>query len=113
MDNVSEKKKKLGAFIIVPILIIIAFLITAYKRNLVWNNKLDLWKDVVKKSPNKARGYNNRGLVYAEKYQYELAINDYNRSIALISDYSDAYRIYNNRGNAYSQIGQFDRAIGL
>lgn len=78
-------KEKSGSFIVklVPALIIIALLMAAYARNA-------LWEDVVRKGPNKARAYHNRGLAHAEKGQYDSAINDYNRSIAVIRDHSEA-----------------------
>ncbi len=100
-----EKKKS------IYFLIIITLLIATYERNSIWGNEVALWEDVVKKSPNKARPHHNLGAAFAAIGQYDIAINNYNRSLELIKDRSDSYRIYNNRGNAYSQKGQFDLAI--
>ena len=52
--------------------------------------------------------YNNRGMAYGEKGDYDHAIEDYNRAIDLEPDYADAYH---NRGVAYHQKGDYDHAI--
>ena len=49
------------------IMLILVFGATAHRRNIVWNNELSLWSDVVKKASNKARPYNNLGESYREK----------------------------------------------
>ena len=88
-----------------------------YARNKVWNDEVTLWEDVVRKSPNNARGYYNYGLVYknkgdinkAKKY-FEMAIkNRFNYPIA-----------HNNLGNCYfiqkefiSAIAEYKKAIEL
>ena len=52
--------------------------------------------------------YNNRGVAYADKGEYDRAIQDYDEALRL--DPSQAVA-YNNRGNAYIDKGDFDRAI--
>jgi tetratricopeptide (TPR) repeat protein len=48
---------------------------------------------------NLAAAYNNRGIAYGEKGEYDRAIADYNRAIQLDPKLAFAY---NNRGNAYN-----------
>ncbi len=88
--------------------IIIALLIAAYQRNTVWQNEVNLWEDVVKKSPYKARAYNEIGIFYINKGQLDMAIELYNKTIFLKPDYAEAY---NNRGITYGKKSQFYRAI--
>ena len=92
-------------------MIIIALLIASYERNTIWKDDLILLEDVVNKSPNKARGYNNLGITFANIGQYDLAIKHYNKAVDVNPDYEEIYKIYNNRAIAYSAIGQNEMAI--
>ena len=53
--------------------------------------------------------YNNRGLAYDDKGEYDRAIEDFDQAIRLDPT---AAETFNNRGVARSHKGQFDRAIG-
>ena len=55
-----------------------------------------------------AEFYNNRGMAYRDKGQYDQAISDYNKALEINSKYAYAY---NNRGMAYRDKGQYDQAI--
>ena len=55
-----------------------------------------------------AKDYNNRGITYSQKGQYDLAISDFNKAMEMDPMLVE---IYNNRGIAYSGKGQYDRAI--
>lgn len=54
--------------------------------------------------------YVNRGIAYSslQNPEHELAIEDYNKAIAIKPDYADAYI---NRGIAYSGLGEHEAAI--
>ncbi len=52
--------------------------------------------------------YNNRGIDYGEKGEYDLAIKDFEKALELNSKFAEAY---NNLGNAYDDKGDFDKAI--
>ena len=79
-----------------------------YKRNKVWMDDLTLWSDVVSKSPGKARAITNRGLAYANREQWDLAIEDYSRSLQIDPSFPVTLT---SRGFAYKNLGQFDKAI--
>jgi len=64
-------------FLLILLLIIIAFLIASYSRNMIWKDDLSLWEDIVKKSPNKARGYNNLGTSYGYSGWIDMAIKHF------------------------------------
>ena len=55
-----------------------------------------------------AEVYNNRGIAYMNKGDYDLAIADYSKAIDIIPGFAEAY---NNRGIAYFNRGYFDQAI--
>jgi Tfp pilus assembly protein PilF len=52
--------------------------------------------------------YNNRGIAYGEKGQYDQAISDFNKAIEINPRYVKAY---NNRGIIYRLKGQYEQAI--
>ena len=52
--------------------------------------------------------YNNRGVAYCQKGDFNLAIEDYTRVIELKPDHAETHY---NRGVAYSQKGELDKAI--
>lgn len=88
-------------------LVIISLTFAAYARNMVWQDELSLWSNVVKESPNKARGYYNLGTTYHDKKRFDMAIENYTKAIYLNPNHIKAYM---NRGNAYDEIGQPYRA---
>lgn len=55
-----------------------------------------------------ARAFNNRGVAYKFKGEYDRALEDYDRAILLNPGYANAY---NNRGVIYRLRGEYDRAI--
>jgi tetratricopeptide (TPR) repeat protein len=77
----GENRQKL--FMVTFAGIVAGYALLTINRNLVWKTPTTLWSDVIKKSPNKARGYNNRGIMYNESKSYDLALNDFNKAIAL------------------------------
>jgi tetratricopeptide (TPR) repeat protein len=58
--------------------------------------------------------YNNLGLVYAHKGQWDTAIEYYEKSLEISEKIGDIYGIgqtYNNLGSVYAAKGQWDTAI--
>jgi tetratricopeptide (TPR) repeat protein len=55
-----------------------------------------------------AKFYNNRGIAFGEKRQYDQAISDFTQAIAINPGYNKAY---NNRGIVYRLKGQYHQAI--
>jgi tetratricopeptide (TPR) repeat protein len=87
-------KGKTPAIALLSIFIIFLSIIT-YSRNTVWNNGITLWTDVIKKFPDDAIGYNNRGGILLNEKKYELALADLNKVIQLRPGYAEAL---SNRG---------------
>ena len=68
--------KKLDGRIVDGLLLffIVLFLfLGTYQRNSLWNSEVELWKDCVKKSPQKERTHHNLGFAYYELGQWEAA----------------------------------------
>ena len=59
-------------------------------------------------NPRLAGAYNNRGLAYDNKGEYDQAIADYAKALELNPKLALAY---NNRGNAHNNKGEYDQAI--
>ena len=101
------------------LLLIIIFSVLSWQRCKLWGDNFSLWDDVLKKYNISSIGnikekgriafaYNFRGLGYAEKGNYRLAMEDYNVALKIDSQYGEAL---NNRANAYGMIGQNDLAL--
>jgi tetratricopeptide (TPR) repeat protein len=93
---------------IAGILIISLYAYATYTRNNVWQDKISMWEDVVKKSPSKERAYNNLAMAYRTQGLIDKAIEHYKIAIKLNPDYADTY---NNLGAAYNTKGLYDEAI--
>ena len=57
--------------------------------------------------PNDIDAYNDRGILYALFGQYDRALEDYGRALALNPAFAEAYF---NRGGLYSKAGQTELA---
>jgi tetratricopeptide (TPR) repeat protein len=63
---------------------------------------------VIRLDPKYAPAYNNRGIIYQDKREYDKAINSYDEAIRLDPKYAAAYM---NRGNAHQDKEDYDKAI--
>ena len=69
---------------------------------------IEYLSEAIKLKPDYAEAYNNRGNVYSETGQYQMAIDDYSESIRLRPE---SVHAYNNRGLAYSKLEKQKEAI--
>lgn len=83
----------------------------------IWKNSVTLFSDIIKKKPNLAIAYNNRGNAYMEIGDYSAALIDYNKALEIKTYYPEAY--YNRgilkagMGNYLEAIKDFSKAIEL
>jgi hypothetical protein len=65
--------------IVIPLLVLITLVLSGvtYARNAIWKDELSLWRDVVEKSPNKARPHTTLGLAYRSQGQWYEAIAEF------------------------------------
>ncbi len=67
-----------------------------------------LLSQLLSRHPNSASDYNNRGLMYLKRGNYQRALDDFNRAIAL-DPHLD--RAYNNRANCHAALGNLAAAL--
>lgn len=67
--------------------LIAALCFFTYQRNLLYQDRLLLWSDAVRKSPNKARPHNNLGYAYALRDDWDRAIEEFRTAARLDPDF--------------------------
>ncbi len=105
-----EKIKPHLAEIVIFLVMILLLSMGTYSRNRLWNNPIDLWKDCVKKSPNKARPYVNLGAAYIEAGVYDKAFEMNQKAIQIDAKYAYAYY---NLSILYQKMGESNKAIAM
>jgi len=103
----AGSRKKIGV-ISVGLLSVLCLL--TYARNQVWRDPLSLWQDVVRKSPNKSRGYDNLGAAYIKAGQYEIARGYIEKALELGCEPA-CWKSYNNLGLILLQTGRPQEAV--
>jgi tetratricopeptide (TPR) repeat protein len=96
------------------ILIFICVVMTAglgwltYQRNIVWQDRLGLLRDMSDKAPDKARIQNNLGIAYSDEANFTAAVEAFQKSIEIDANFKDPR---NNLANTYYRMGQRELAI--
>ncbi|TAN44953.1 MAG: tetratricopeptide repeat protein [Nitrospirae bacterium] len=104
--------------------VITALSVGTYVRNDVWTDEIKFWADVVKKTPDKAIGYHNRGNAYAKIGQHEKALADIDKTISYfpsvigkklsweVTDFTptNMAKTYMNRASIYRHLGEMEKA---
>lgn len=84
-------------------IIVIILLWTTLSRNILWDNEISLWRDVIQKSPEKERGYLGLGNALMRKGSLVSAINMFNQAVRINPYYQEAYK---SRGTSYMLLGE-------
>jgi tetratricopeptide (TPR) repeat protein len=87
--------------------IVVVLSVATYQRNKIWQDDLTLWNDVVLKSPQKARGFNNLGKAYFEQGMLSEAQETLNEAIRLNPGFAEAHL---NLGNVYKNLERINDA---
>jgi len=75
----------------------------------IWRNSIVFWSYVIDKASSPVpMAYNNRGLAYKERGEFENAVLDLNRLLEL---FPDSFRAYNSRGSIFAAKGEHAKAI--
>jgi tetratricopeptide (TPR) repeat protein len=102
----AEKRRKL--LLILLTLIILVYAGATYKRNYIWNSEYGLWKDVITKSPGKARPWCNLGYVVLNMDSLDQAKRYFEKSLQVDPHYPMAL---NNLGYTLQKKGDFQTAL--
>lgn len=109
--------KNLKYLIILNSVIVIVFSWMAYQRNFVWENEITLWTDVINKSPNKYRGYINRGFDNLKHFALDKAMVDLEKGLSLDPNNAIAYcnigAVYGFKEDREKAVECFSKAIQL
>ena len=88
----------------VAVTVVLVLCLCTYQRNQLYQDRLLLWSDAVRKSPNKARPHNNLGYAYSLHGDWERAIQEFRRAAQLDPDFLLAQQ---NLRDAYlRQVGR-------
>jgi tetratricopeptide (TPR) repeat protein len=82
-------------------ILVLALSLFTYQRNSLYEDRLSLWSDAVRKSPNKARPHNNLGYAYALQDDWDRAIDEFRTAARLDPDFMLAQQ---NLRDAYLHI---------
>lgn len=107
LEDYIIKIKGASQYAVIAI-ICIAGIITTRSRAEIWRNSETLWTDVIEKQPTISTAYNNRGNVYYNAARWDLALADFNKSIALNPKYPNSY---SNRGSVNIYLGKFQESL--
>jgi cytochrome c-type biogenesis protein CcmH/NrfG len=104
------RRFKVGSFRIGTFCLMLIILLTGltYLRNRTWHDEVTLWTDVVKKSPTKARGYNNLAEAYINIGQVDKSYWYLQKALELYPDFPEAHI---NMGIYYTQKRMYNKAI--
>ncbi|MFC1561213.1 tetratricopeptide repeat protein, partial [Candidatus Latescibacterota bacterium] len=101
-----EKHSKV--MIILLLLTISCYSFLTYERNKIFKNDFTLWSDVVMKSPNKERPYNNLGNYFFHLGKYKEAGLNFQKALKLNPNFHEAH---NDLGSVLFHLGKLDEAI--
>ncbi|MBI3611208.1 MAG: tetratricopeptide repeat protein [Nitrospirae bacterium] len=99
--------KRVGKGIALAV-VLLSLSTATYQRNAVWKDKVSLWKDVVRKSPNKARAHYYLAGAYQHAGRMHEAVQEYAVAINLRPEYAEAYY---NAGAVYKELGSLEEAL--
>jgi len=92
------------------LVVIVLLFMGTYLRNETWNDEIGLWKDCLKKSPQKARPYANLGFAYLDAGIYDQALQATQHALQI--DPKFAYAYY-NMSIIYQKMGDLKQATDM
>ena len=93
--------------------VVLAAAVATHARAAVWSDPVALWKDTVRKSPQKWRTHYNLGVTYMNAQRYEAAIAEFEKaaqlekpSYSLLVDWGLVYDLMNRPEDALAKLRQ-------
>jgi hypothetical protein len=100
----ARRRQAMTVFII----LIAMYSVRTIVRNEDWKTPGRLWLSTTQVSPFSPRAHNNMGDVYVQEGNFDGAIREFKRALALKPDYAD---VYHNLANTYQFLGNTQEAI--
>ena len=88
--------------------ILALLMVATVLRNEVWRDEVRLWSDVVRKSPDKARGHNALAMSYFRRGEYEPGLEAAEAGMERLP--KDRNLFVDTMGNFYLQLGRYEEA---
>ncbi|MBF0488282.1 MAG: tetratricopeptide repeat protein [Nitrospirae bacterium] len=117
ITTIAEKNGKFAAKAVLTglILLIITLSMVSYKRNSVWQSEISLWKDVISKNPESAKGHFTLGLSYLNHGDYDYAIEEFENTIKLNTKskalFQTLEQFYLYLGISYRKKASYEKAV--
>ncbi len=103
-----QKRQRLKlTYCIASLLVLFLSIITIY-RSEVFQSRISLWSDVLKKYPMSSRAYQNRAKAHFDNGQYQRAIQDLEMLVNLHPNFVHGYH---NRANIFFHLGKYSEAL--
>ena len=103
----SQPGRRTMYFAALCVAIILLMGIGTYRRNAAFATEETMWKDVILKDKKSVRGYNNLGIYYEQKGQFDKAIRYYSKTVQLAPMFPNPYI---NLGNVYHKKKEYYKA---
>lgn len=91
--------------------IMISLAVLTWQRNETWKDGMTFWNDVLKKSPNNARAYNNLAEVYTARNDFAKSLYYYQKALVNKPPQNSLPIILKNLGFALIVHGRYDEAM--
>ena len=105
-DRMLATKSRTALFALFAIFLLFLSGRTIY-RNAQWADAIAFYNNELQYTPRSARVHNNLAMLYSDKREYTLAIDEYKKAIAIRDIYPQTHH---NLANAYVAVGDFKNA---
>ncbi len=93
---------------ILIIIIVTCLSVSTYARNTLWKDPQKLWEDVIDKSPNNVRAYNEIGAIFRDEGKYAQAMEQFEKALKINKNYAFTYY---NIGYIQYKLGTYENAL--
>jgi tetratricopeptide (TPR) repeat protein len=97
---------------VVMVLMVVTLGVLTWQRNGTWENSITFWNDVLKKSPDSARAYNNLAEAYTAKNDFAKSLYYYQKALVNKPQQNALPIILKNLGFALIVHGRYEEAMG-